>query len=686
MSTTRFIGKLPLLSRRTGAAVLASACVLSLAYPSTAASAEGDRAWTQARGALEAVIRWGIYIGLAVLVVAGLVALRRLIRAIPASGRTTVALEDLTADAKERNARNQALTRELISAMRSAGSSESRHGIEIDETRDLDGTLHVNLRAAGEGVATIDSLISDETPVKIGPLSFNPRQALYFGSAFFRRRSEVELVGFLTASEQTAEMMVQQFAPGQKLPVQRWTETVQGENSRARVVASVATKIAIDLGGSHISTKWSSVRDYREACARLSSGEEPANREDDREKLLESVRRILEHALNADPGNVLARFELATVLRKLGENEVASEHFVFLERLATLPLPAPSRRLIPIELSPAEPTAGVHGYLERHPEFVHVARYNRAISLSKVGSWEGHEKALEILWHLVPEILEDERLDPQTSLRLHLLTVSAWAAALVFRLEHWRLHSEGEIADRPEARETRAQIAQIRDWVETLPDTHPELDLAAYVYARATVQGAFGRAAQILGDHDEAMAAFERALSMIPDLGDVHANLASLLIKLKARHMNWSRRARNHLLRALEISPLDERAHFLLGKVYADPSVGQLKEAKQQFEQGGSYGWACYEHARLLKDEGQIEAAINQLRRTLHAFPNLSRTPARECARAYLELIIQLGGEQKADKAMVNEAQKVAQRLVEVTLDGGRDQAAKLLTGIDALA
>jgi tetratricopeptide (TPR) repeat protein len=140
--------------------------------------------------ALLTVLIWIIYGAIALVVVALLYGLHRLLRALPPRKGTTLSVEDLSAAPADRTTKSYVLARELLAEIRGAGTAGGLAD-GVDEARDLDGsTASAPLpRVADEGVAKFVALMDDETPLRVGPFSFSPRQIVYLVAPFLRRRA-----------------------------------------------------------------------------------------------------------------------------------------------------------------------------------------------------------------------------------------------------------------------------------------------------------------------------------------------------------------------------------------------------------------------------------------------------------------------------------------------------------------
>lgn len=621
-----------------------------------------ERLWNWLKDPAQTVLTWLLYAFLILVAIGLLVAGRWVIRRLPPADRTALALEDLTAPTNERNAKNRVLTRELMTSIKSLGvGGADSSSAEIDDTPDLDGALLVNLQVVGTGLEAFESTIHDETPLKLGFVSFSPRQLLSLGAVYFRKRSKQELTGSLAAVGTRVLLAVDLEEPNGK-PPRRWAVAAKGADARSEALEDMATRIVLDDRGSKVSTNWQSFRSYRSAMSAL---DDAAKSSVKREESLQAARSAFQRALDRDPANLLARFNLSNVLRKLGDNEAAVEHYAFLERLVE-------------SGDPQNQSAAAQTLLREHPDFLFIVRYNRASALAKIEDWDCHKKAVELLERVIAEI-DDEPLPEEDRTRLQLLVRATRSSTWVFELEQMR-HEAGKDNER---KSIVGQIQAIRDYVEKLPTKERVPGWTTYVTARGTVQNAVGRAYYLVGRNDDAYEALERALSMTPDFGDARVNLASLLMRQKGRYSRWSQRAEEQLKRALELSPHDRKARFMLGLLYRDPAVNRIEAAKKEFAEVAD-AWSLHNLAEIYKSQDDLAAAVVTLRRSIHLSrrTDSSRTETDFRTRDYLQWLLSLHAKTSQSRETLEDGVELAEKLVKESSGAKATQAKGLRTRV----
>jgi hypothetical protein len=505
----------------------------------------GDGVWKDFKDAGRSVLKWLAIASLALLIVLAIAGVGWVVRQfLPVRKTIGASLEDLAMDPDKHPDGGRALGRELASALKVVNTKASADPAPgLDSIRDLDGSMSLNVRVAGDELAILAPYADNGSAVKFGGLSVSPRQVLALLGTTFSRRPEYDVRGSLAGSDKKvrldAELRHEKKVKlrHKKKVVASWTCDAEGEGARAGVLADAAYRIVFEVGPKTISDSWPSVACYREARALLSASSGP----EDREATLAEARRMLERSLRADPKNPLARFELGGVLRKLGANREAADQYERVEKLCE---------------KSADPAIA---RLRR------AGAYNRAIALSKMDGWREHNDALGLLHELVTEIEGDQTLKPADRERMLLYVNSAQAATLVFKLEQWRDEQYDE-ATRERSELVFEQIQGTRDAIAALPERKSPEERAIRAQAGAVAENAFGRASYLLGKGG-AIEAFTNALSDAPELGDAHVNMASALFRERARHCDWDAQIDYHLERSLTVSPNDRKALYLRGKL-----------------------------------------------------------------------------------------------------------------------
>lgn len=541
--------------------------------------------------AAQTVLAWLVVIGGLLLVVLLVrMAGRGFRRWTPPRRGICVALEDLSGGA---SGGSGALGQEVEAAIRSlAQSAAEQPPAEIDAARDLDGSLSLNVRVAGDALATLGPYVNDATPVKVGPIAFTPRQLLTFISSTFARRYQFELRGFMAASGSTTRLVLDLQCRTAREPV-RWSCSDDGEAARGTVVTDAARRVLFETSEKPVSVRWRSVEAHQKARSITATLDDAP----DRFAALQDARRLLERALAIDAGNQEARFELGTVLRKLGQNREASLQY----------------RLINVFPGPGQAS---------DPTLRRAIDYCRAVALSKVDAWEEHREAKKLLEAVDAEVEHDSDLKERTREAHRLVIRSALAATLVFEAE--RLRSEADSDRLEEASAAVLQrVMELRDWVDQADQRTPDVDVNAFVQACAVAENAAGRVAYLAGrPREEVVACLERAVALAPDLGDAHVNLATALLRGTSGPPDRDERVRRHLDRALEISPHDAKARYLRAKLYG--KLGLLDQQREDLQVAVDAGdhLAVFTLAELEWRDGHKLPAVELARRSLTLRPS----------------------------------------------------------------
>lgn len=621
------------------------------------------KTWHSMTGGVETLAGWSVYLVAGALVVWGAGRWRR---RRSARDETLIVLEDLTVQASERDVMSQGLIREVLLRFRSLGNGEDRVA-DIDSLDDLDGSALASLRVEAEPLTDIESVIQDGTPVQVGPFAVTPRQLVALVRAYFRRPWRAELVGSLIQQGEQTVLLIERRRIGQGAEApstDRWEARASGANGRAAVVHKMAARLAFELAKTKLTSDWRSFESFREAMGHLVRSEEAG----DREKNLEAACRDLQRALRHDPSNWIARFHLATTQRKLGHNESAVKHFEFLERMAV------------------DGTNGLGpmvGFLATHPELLYTIRYSKAVALSKIPDWGPHREALRILDALVDlvTVLPAGGLMEPQRIRLEMLARSARAAALTFELESARRGMDSARAQQRQQQFQAQVLLRIdveRRWIKDLPLS--QLDWKAYSLSYAVVHNAYGRACYLLGrDGTEAL---REALTMSPDFAEAYITLAESYMRARRHNLGWSKQAEELLKQALTVNPSNQKTHYLLGKLYADPAVANYGKAKEHLGKAELFPWSYFQLAQILeKQDGKIEEALRQVRRSI----SLAPYPDERFAAFVRYALRVLASQDKPNADLLAEAESVASRLVKNgETAGNRRTGGRLLEEIQA--
>ena len=534
------------------------------------------------------VLKWIVYVVLIAAGVAVLAGVRKLWRRLPPRKGMVVGVEDLTADAAQRNSASHVLSRQLLTELRGLGSARSKPEADIDESADLDRTFlaSLNLGVAGSGVAQFETLVQGEPAVSIGPVSFSIRQVAYMLASYFRRHSEFELTGALTAhGDRTVLVAERTNAKGQL--VDRWYASRDASADTQELVGDIATQIVVDLGCSTATTDWRSFREYRRGLAELERSDEQSH---DGRAHLEAAESALARSLEHDPLNALARFYLASMAGKRGDHEGAIRQYTLLE-----------------ELIQKSTNSKTDGFFKDHAELRPIVRYNVAAALLKLPRPD-HKRALGILNGLQEQLGRAASAPPfagPSRYRFAVLVRSALAATLSLRVDHL-VHASDDPANKAQRDlAVRRLVNQIEDAVKAVaPLTQDAVrSPVAYASALATAENALGSACFLVGRPADGLAAFRRAITIRPDLVEARLNLADALYN--CGEFEWQRQSEATLLEVLRLEPGNARAHYLLAHLYLHGSVARRAEAEKHLDLAGSYPQALFKRGRAARAGGE---------------------------------------------------------------------------------
>lgn len=536
-----------------------------------------DDVWDFVKGPVKTVGTWLVWAAIVVLLIGAVAVLRELRRLT--QGRSDgigIALEDMAAPPADRPDRNRALGRDMAAAITAAsgGGSQSAPEPELDLARGLDEGVVMNVRVSGDELAALEPYLQDSAMVSFGPFAFSPRQlASLFGAGLARRHTH-ELRGYASGEGTTARLAVELTVVGGDK--RQWSVEHDGDGARSRAVVEAARRAVFEVSQRRMATNWESECAYREAREALSV-EKPTG------VTLTRARRKLERALAYDPANVLARFELANVLRRFGANADAVGQFDFFEK----PMPGSA--------------------LSVPPALRYAIRYGRAVALSK-GSWRHNAEAVAELEALLADVKKDTELEDRMKTRLELLAMSGLATARVYALEQWRTRAAHDRLDK-RRQEVFTDIVELCLRIADRANDADRSDWTTLMHARAVAENARGRAAYLLNNEQDTFGALDQALSLAPELGDAHLNMASALMQWKRE--GGDRRMRWHVERAHEISPSNLKSIYMYGVL--ERREGNTDEARKWFGQGAKRNdrWSLFALAELDWDAGDPATAVD---------------------------------------------------------------------------
>jgi tetratricopeptide (TPR) repeat protein len=313
---------------------------------------------------------------------------------LPKKG-TVLDVQDLTADKEQRDSASAALAEDIQEEVTTIarGLEKWAH----DRASDLEG--FASIRAAAPPLGRLERVVADGDAIKVGGLSFNPREILQLFATAFRRPYLSTLRGELQKENDSFILRVERvdlpqfeffkflrsLLPGVKQRTVRKRFRGKGANA-AEAISDFARQYAFEYGQAVSTSSWQSFRDYTGALALLRSPEA---------QMLPQARDLLESAVRFDPDNWLARFKCAEVLRKLSENRKAIRHF---EHLGSQ---IDDKR----KHSPA-----FAAYLETNTDFEFIVDYNIAITEANIDV-EEQKDAIRKLVKLDKELCNGDQDD-----------------------------------------------------------------------------------------------------------------------------------------------------------------------------------------------------------------------------------------------------------------------------------
>jgi tetratricopeptide (TPR) repeat protein len=362
----------------------------------------------------------------------------------------------------------------------------------------------------------------------------------------------------------------------------KWEAIGSGDSAKDQAIRDVAMQILIDIDSEtrKITVNWRSLSRLRQGIDLL---QKSSAQNTQGQPLLTQARLCFQESVLEDPANWVARFNLGTVLRKLGFNSLAAEQFAELQRLSSLP-----------------------------PEFVQAARYNQGAALQGTDDDNLAKQAIAIL----NEVLGSSPLKPA----LKRLALSGRLAATADRLSRrdTRLHRIGgdpeQTALREEATGELAEGANVLETVEEAITKGDGRHGADDNVVLAVTLNAVGQLKGLLGHSMDARALYRRALTLLPSFIQPSLNLAALYLDKKSSlDVNWATRAERLLLDVQVIDVTNIRGMVLLGRLYSNPIFGRNNDAKVLLNKAMPDPEAGRRLAGILFEEGNPGDAIAPL-------------------------------------------------------------------------
>jgi tetratricopeptide (TPR) repeat protein len=438
------------------------------------------------------------------------------------------------------------------------------------------------------------TVFQSATQISFGSFSINPIQIFNSIKPFFRRRYQLELEGTLSQLGQSVVCSVA-IASGSLPNMQGlgpWEAVWSGAeptDNRNQAIRDCASQIliAIDSETRHITANPRSLANLQIGIGLLQRASYDLASQQD---LWAQARVAFQQSVLQDPGNWLARFNLATVLRNLDFNSLAAEQFAELLNNESL-----------------------------QKELIVVAKYNRASALQKVDDRNVSKEVLATF----DDILETPGLDPA----LELLTRSARLAAMADFLARTKRFLLGIGVDPSH----KIQPAELDDlfavgntlckeiWTSIAKGSGPNGSSCNIVLA--VTLNAMGQLQALMGSSKKAREFYRRALTLLPSFTEPALNLADLYMEKKGSFdKNWATRTESLLLDVQKIEPANLRCLVLLGILYADTvfdrdedAIALLKKAMPHPETGKRLAGIFFNQGKPADAIAPLQSSLKQL-------------------------------------------------------------------------
>jgi tetratricopeptide (TPR) repeat protein len=542
---------------------------------------------------------------------------------LPPETGARVVMDDLTGNANERDAKSQALTRDMSVRLTTMGAS-SGESTELDDTPDLDSANLPNL-VIHHDPQGIDVPLAT-TAATVGPFSINPAQLLAVLQKLMARRAEYSFKGSLVLQGARQAMVLECVSTKPKIGKKLWQSKSDNSDpaaAREEALSTIVEKVAFEFSEERSTNSFASFHCYRAGRALMNS----SRTAEDRAKILTSAAQLFRDCIQADPGNWMGWFYLATVLRKCGKNKQAANHFKFLQELLQ------------------QPTELLKAFLASHTDFPIIVDYNYAVCLSKLDTWKSHGESVDLLGRLIEKVQRPigpkesgaskdvsarnpatPQPGPQPRPEMEMLFRSARVSALTFELDPQNEPVEKDPGGNKAHRDSIFRnIEGECEKVAQLESRIPESGRRTSTVARAVMKNAYGWALLRQGRSRDAVTALSDAITLMPDFVDAYLNLAEILIGGRSKvDPNWIQEAQSQLDQALLLSPSSPRAHYLSGRLLAKPAIGEFEKAKEHLLKAELFPNSYFLYAQILKGiDGNPKGAIEALAKSIARFPRV---------------------------------------------------------------
>lgn len=491
---------------------------------------------------------------------------------------TLTSFEDFSVDPVKRTDSNRVLTCLVLSHLQDPQPLRMSE-LQMDIMPGAEEPGFGGLRPQQPMDAIAGFVVADH-PIKVATLEFNLSDILNAFRRLFDRPYRQYLQGWLFESSDSvvavAQLLDSTKNPKHKLGQnQIWQVEITGSNARERAVADLAAQIMIAMGESNITSNWQSLRSFQAGMRQLHLRKGPntpaAN--------IDSARCQFEDALDHDPSNWIARFQLALILCRENQPRAALEHFEILRsilervlnqeprwwsnliaqskrrgRKLRMPgLPYGSR----VEHCTDEGMAfkSLVRHLKRYPECPFLVEYNRAITMSTFHEDDKRNQAIKVLQSLAglregrdtfPALRRcAKRLSERSKIELQLYAKSAQACILA-----------GSCKQADDLPQQEAEIRKLLGQIEKLCFQRQEHHWRSLQTARAVTLSALARVLAAQQKVKESCDCLYQALAAEPKFVDAYQQLATLhMEKGEALSKNWESLAKSWEKRVEEINP-----------------------------------------------------------------------------------------------------------------------------------
>lgn len=317
------------------------------------------------------------------------------IKFYPFKGRfLEIALEDQSDATKNKAEANKTLSQEFDQSLKRI-VNEINEGGELNELIELGGAELSSMSTGEDSQSKITEYLNSD-PIQIGVLKFTPKSLFELFASTIRTRGESVIAGSLFKDE-TGEYVLRITKRNLRKNSKKVELVIDGRaKERKEAITLAAMQLVVIESDSTVTKDWRSLQELinaqkiqenlvefslsakqqRKSTVGVSQTTEGSEDKDAITILdnLKNAKRLLQKALAIDPSNWIARYRLANVLHKIGDNRTAYWQYNYvIDMLCN-------------ENIKDNTNSNIASYVKKEPTFPLQLLYNKIICMNKMGA------------------------------------------------------------------------------------------------------------------------------------------------------------------------------------------------------------------------------------------------------------------------------------------------------------